>query len=279
MFPEQWWIVFLTALVFSSLGFKKYVWFMTIGYGVSIGGISFCLLIMSIVKGQFSGWYMVLCLLLMIYGFRLCFVHLLRERRIGATDRKRMDGVEKHVSLTGLTLMWIFDSVMFFAMMSPVFYRLANGTTKTNDGGLFFGLFLVFAGIVVETIAEVQKYLQKIDSPKLPPMQGLYRFSRCPDYFGEIMVWTGVVVTGIKIVTGAQWVILILGYACVFHMMINGAKRIEMQQMKRFSGNSEYMEYVESTPVLVPFLPIYHLVKRDTKKKTKRTIKNKEVIS
>ncbi len=279
MFPEQWWIVFLTALVFNALGFKKYVWFMTIGYGVSIGGISFCLLIMSIVKGQFSAWYMVLCLLLMIYGFRLCIVHLLRERRITATDRKRMDNVEKHVSVTGLTLMWIIDSVMYYAMMSPVFYRLSNGSTKMNDGVMFIGLILVFAGIIIETMAEVQRYLQKIDSPKLPPMQGLYKVSRCPDYFGEIMVWTGVVITGLKIVTGAQWVILILGYACMLYMMINGAKRIEMQQMKRFGGNKEYTEYVDKTPVLVPFLPIYHLVKRDTKKKIKRTIKNKEVIS
>ncbi|MCR5823475.1 MAG: DUF1295 domain-containing protein [Lachnospiraceae bacterium] len=268
MFPAQWWIILLVALVFNSVGFKKYVWFMTIGYGISIGGISFCLIIMSIVKGQFDPIYMILCLLLMAYGFRLCCVHLLREMRNTPDNKKLLDNVEKKVSLSGLVGMWLIDSLMFYMMMSPVFFRLANEKTGENEAGMYIGIVFVVAGIAIEVVSEVQKYLQKKENPGLPATKGLFKISRCPDYFGEILVWTGVFVTGIRTTAGFQWIVALLGYAIVVYMMTNGAKRIELQQMKFYGRDPRYLEYVNKTPVLVPFIPIYHLVKTEKKIKT-----------
>ena len=42
----------VVALVFSSIGFKKYVWFISIGYGLSVAGIGAALLIAG--RGQLS---------------------------------------------------------------------------------------------------------------------------------------------------------------------------------------------------------------------------------
>lgn len=38
-------ILFLVALVISAIGFKKFVWFISLGYGFSIAGIGVALLI------------------------------------------------------------------------------------------------------------------------------------------------------------------------------------------------------------------------------------------
>ncbi len=268
MFPAQWWIILLVALVLNSVGFKKYVWFMTVGYGLTVGGISLCLIVMSITQKAFSGWYLVLCLLLMLYGFRLVCVLLLREKRNTPENRKVLGNMEKQVSLAGLTTMWILDSLTFFAMMSPVFYRLANGKTREMSAGLVIGVLLIAGGIAIEVVAEVQKYLSKKDNPGLPVTTGLYKYSRCPDYFGEIVVWTGVFITGIKTNMGSQWLMVLFGFAAVMYFMTNGAKRIEIQQIKYFGKNAEYMEYMNKTPVLIPFIPIYHLVKSERIKKT-----------
>jgi steroid 5-alpha reductase family enzyme len=274
MFPAQWWIILLVALVLNSVGFKKYVWFMTIGYGLSIGGISLCLLVMSITKNQFSGWYLALCLLLMIYGFRLACVLLLREKRSTPEKKKNVGNASKSVSVTGLITMWLLDSVAFFAMMSPVFYRLANGKTGVNGADTYIGITFVALGIVIEVISEYQKYVQKHENPGLPAMRGIYRYSRCPDYFGEILVWTGVFVSGLKTNQGAQWLIALIGYASIIYLMANGAKRIEAQQLRYFGNDSRYMEYVSKTPVLIPFLPVYHLVK--TEKPEKKNLKTEK---
>ncbi len=268
MFPAQWWIILLVALVFNSVGFKKYVWFMTIGYGLSIGGISLCLIVMSIVKGTFNGWYLVICLLLILYGFRLAAMLLLREIRVTPAGRKMVGDVEKKVSPAGLFMMWILDSVIYYAMMSPVFFRYANGMTRENGGDTVIGVVFMALGIAIEVVAEYQKFVQKKENPKMPTMKGIYKFSRCPDYFGEILVWTGVFVTGIKTIAGWQWIVAILGYAAVIYMMTNGARRIEQQQMKIYGRKKEYLDYVNSTPVMIPFVPIYHLVKVEKKAKT-----------
>ena len=72
-------------------------------------------------------------------------------------------------------------------------------------------------------------------------------------------------ITGIKTNAGAQWLMALFGYAAVMYFMTNGARRIEIQY---FGKNAEYMEYMNKTPVLIPFIPIYHLVKSERIKKT-----------
>ena len=44
VFPKTVWLVIAAALLISSIGFKKYVWFISLGYGFSIAGIGILLL-------------------------------------------------------------------------------------------------------------------------------------------------------------------------------------------------------------------------------------------
>ena len=44
VFPKAVWLVIAAALLISSIGFKKYVWFISLGYGFSIAGIGILLL-------------------------------------------------------------------------------------------------------------------------------------------------------------------------------------------------------------------------------------------
>ena len=40
-----------------------------------------------------------------------------------------------------------------------------------------------------------------------------------------------------------------------------GAQRLEKRQNKNYGSLPEYQAYVKKTPILVPFIPVYHLVK------------------
>ena len=42
----------------------------------------------------------------------------------------------------------------------------------------------------------------------------------------------------------------------------NGAQRLEKRQMARYGENEEYNTYANKTPIIIPFLPIYHLNKK-----------------
>ena len=62
-------------------------------------------------------------------------------------------------------------------------------------------------GICIEALADKQKSDAKKKNPNKPAMTGLYKYSRCPNYFGEILFWTGAIVSGIGALKGWQWLI------------------------------------------------------------------------
>ena len=92
--------------------------------------------------------------------------------------------------------------------------------------------------------------------------EGLYKMVRCPNYFGEILFWTGVLVGGLSALQGAgQWLMGILSYIAIVFIMFNGAQRLEKRQLSRYGNNPEYKAYAEKTPIILPLIPIYHLNK------------------
>ena len=100
--------------------------------------------------------------------------------------------------------------------------------------------------------------------------KNLYKMCRCPNYFGEIVFWTGVFISGVQTFNGAgQWIMASVGYICIVYIMFNSAQRLERRQEKRYGAIPEYRQYADHTPILIPLLPIYHIdkkVKKELKK-------------
>lgn len=261
MFPSQWWLILAVALALNSVGFKKYVWFKTIGYGLSVGGMALAIGVMAIVRGRSSAGFMILCIALLIYGFRLAATLLLRERRSFLINGPLSAENYKHISLTATTILWLLDSILYCSLMAPVFYRLSDLTALGDEASLYIGMCVTISGVVIEIMADYQRTEQRKTNSSLPATEGLYSMCRCPDYFGEILVWTGVFITGVTVYTVSQFIFALIGYLIILYMMINGAKRMEIQQIKCFGKNKTYIEYANKTPILIPLVPLYHLVK------------------
>ena len=125
------------------------------------------------------------------------------------------------------------------------------------------GVVISLAGIIIEASADRQKSQQKKERPDMVATKGLYKIVRCPNYFGEITFWTGVFIGGISTYsTPGQWITASLAYIAIVYIMFNGAQRLEKRQMKRYGDNKEYKTYADKTPIIIPFLPIYHLNKK-----------------
>ena len=93
--------------------------------------------------------------------------------------------------------------------------------------------------------------------------KGLYKIVRCPNYFGEILFWTGVFVSGITAYRRVgQWIMAILALIAIVYIMFNGAQRLEKRQNERYGNDPAYREYVNKTPIILPLIPIYHLNKK-----------------
>ncbi len=258
-------LFFVVSLVLCAVGFYKYVYFMSIGYGLSVAGIGVTMAILCLLgKLPASPLHYVFFALFVIYGIRLSGFLLIREMKSVAYQKtlKEASGDEKSMPIFVKIAIWICVSALYVTQTSAVFFRLYNGGEVTAC--LYVGIVISVLGILLEACADQQKSAQKKKRPDMVATKGLYKIVRCPNYFGEIIFWTGVFVSSLDILQGVgQWIMVIFAYICIVFIMFNGAQRLEKRQMARYKNNAEYQQYVNKTPILIPLLPIYHLNKQE----------------
>ena len=104
---------------------------------------------------------------------------------------------------------WITCAALYVTQVLPVFYRLHN--QKGTDSLTIIGVIIMVVGLILETVADLQKNSQKKKNPNRFCDKGLYRIVRCPNYLGEMIFWTGVLVSGINVLNGVgQWILALL---------------------------------------------------------------------
>ena len=262
-------ILLIVCAVACAVGFYKFVYFLSIGYGFAVAAGGLATLIMYLVNPTAAPlWIMLVqCALFIAYGARLSGFLLVRElksitfRKTDVAKDTLNKNSEKKMPIFVLATIWVSVAILYTAQVSPMLFRYTNASADVVIPVIGFAVSVF--GLVLESIADNQKSAQKKARPDMVATQGLYKLCRCPNYFGEILFWTGVFISGLTTYAGAgQWITAVLAYVCIVYIMFNGAQRLEKRQMARYSGNAEYTAYADKTPIIIPFLPVYHLNKK-----------------
>ena len=257
--PLNFWILFGICMLVSSIGFKNYVWFISLGYGFSIAAQGVAMLILygqSLTLGT-----IITCVLFILYGLRLGGYLAIREFG-GSAYKKNMKGEIKDgktVPFGVKIAIWTSCAVLYVTQVSGVFYRLLNAAQ--DNALVFIGAVVMLLGVSLETAADIQKNNAKKINPRRFVDTGLYRIVRCPNYLGEMIFWTGVLISGIGAVRGWQWIVVAIGYIGIIFVMFSGARRLEVRQNKNYGNDPEYQKYVKTVPILLPFIPLYSVEK------------------
>ena len=257
--PLNFWILFGICMLVSSIGFKNYVWFISLGYGFSIAAQGVAMLIMY-GQGLTLGT-IITCVLFILYGLRLGGYLAIREFG-GSAYKKNMKGEIKDgktVPFGVKVAIWTTCAVLYVTQVSGVFYRLLNAAQ--DNVFVFIGAAVMLMGVSLETAADIQKNNAKKINPRRFVDTGLYRIVRCPNYLGEMIFWTGVLISGIGAVSGWQWLVVAIGYIGIIFVMFSGARRLEIRQNKNYGADPEYQKYVKTVPILLPFIPLYSVEK------------------
>ena len=257
--PATIWLLFAAAMIISSIGFKNYVWFISLGYGFSIAGEG--LLMMLLYREGLSVGTIICCVLFILYGLRLGGYLAFRELK-SSSYKKNMTGEIKDgktVPFGVKIAIWVTCALLYATQVSAVFYRLLNNSG--SNVWTFIGAAVMLFGVSFETVADIQKNAAKKVNSKRFVDTGLYRIVRCPNYLGEMTFWTGVVISGIGAVSGWQWLVVAIGYIGIIFVMFSGARRLELRQNKNYGNDPEYQEYVKTVPIMVPFIPLYSVEK------------------
>lgn len=256
----QFLVLCLVALAVSSIGFHKFVWFISLGYGFSMAAIGVALLVMF--AGQADPASLALCVMVVLYGLRLGCYLLVRERRSKAYNKVMKTQVNDGSGLSKplQVVIWVACALLYSCEASPALWRLSNG--MGTDACAVVGAVIMASGIVLESAADLQKTMQKRKNPHRFCDKGLYSFVRCPNYLGEVLCWTGMFVSGITAYASPlQWVSAVVGWVCIVYIMFGGARRLEIRQNKNYGSDPEYRAYVAKTPILLPFVPLYSVEK------------------
>lgn len=253
-------ILFLVATLISSIGFKKFVWFISIGYGFSIAGIGVALIVMFSKTLTIST--AIMSVMLIVYGFRLGGYLLIREMKSTSYQTTMKNDIKdgSDTKLFPKICVWLSCALLYVLEACPVYFRLNNGTK--DDGFAIAGTIIMILGIVLESASDLTKNRFKKKNPKRFCDVGLFKIVRCPNYLGEVFTWTGVLISGIGSYNNAiQWICAIAGWACIVYIMFGGARRLEIRQNKNYGSDPEYQAYVKKTPILLPLIPLYSVEK------------------
>jgi len=193
----------------------------------------------------------IIILLVLTWSIRLTFNWAGSWRGLGHEDWRYHDLRHKAgrwfwlVELAGIEMM---PALVIFAGCLPLYPAMIAGS-----GG--FGLLDVVAAgvtggaITIETVADRQLRAYTANQTRRVMEQGLWAYSRHPNYFGEIMFWWGLYLFGLAADPSLWWTVI--GPVAVTVLFITvSIPLMEQRNLKRRTG---YAEYQQRTPVLVPW--------------------------
>ena len=194
----------------------------------------------------------VVAILVTIWGLRLATHIALRSR--GKKPDPRYQEITKkwkgNYWLRAYLSIFLTQGLLMLAVAAPIFF--ASGQPLYDWKILIYiGALIWIIGFVIEAIADQQLavYLKNKKRPKLLN-KGLWKYSRHPNYFGELTQWWGIGVIALSAERGYLGLIgpLLITYLIVF---VSGIPPIE----KRRSKDAVYRKYQKTTSPLIPWPP------------------------
>ncbi len=188
--------------------------------------------------------------MVVVWAVRLGSFLFLRIRRAGKDerfDRIKTDRLRFFMTWT-LQGLWVLLTL-------ACALAIITGTERQPIGWVaIVGILVWVFGFAVEVVADRQKSVFKRDPANEGRFitSGLWAWSRHPNYFGEIVLWTGIAIIALPVLSGWRWATLI-SPVFVFLLLtrISGIPMLEARAEQRWGEEEAFRRYVEETPVLI----------------------------
>ena len=192
--------------------------------------------------------------LVTVWAVRLGSFLFLRIRAAGEDRRFR----EIKQSFGRFLLTWTLQGLWVAFSLAAALVAITS--TLRLDLDLFgvFGAALWLAGFLIEVVADRQKstFNATPENKGKFIQSGLWSWSRHPNYFGEIVLWIGILVIALPVLRGWQWVALISPvFITLLLTRISGIPLLENRADQKWGSEAEYESYKSRTSILVPLPP------------------------
>ncbi|MDD4006280.1 MAG: DUF1295 domain-containing protein [Erysipelotrichia bacterium] len=254
-------VVLFFALTYLIAEKKKNYGYIDIVWGASfVVNAWSTILISSLVKNAWPSIpAIVITIAVTIWGMRLS--SYLFKRNWNRPEDYRY--VKMRENLVGrkyprlLAFLKIFMSQAFLSILvSTVIIVTLNGTIYANDwlvyGFTIAGAVLWIIGFLFESVgdAQLRRFIAKSENRGKIMDQGLWAYTRHPNYFGESLMWFGLSVVGLSVMYGY---IGFVSYILITTLLlfISGVPLLE----KAFKDRPGFAEYASRVSVFIPWFP------------------------
>jgi len=178
----------------------------------------------------------------------------LYKRIVKSGEDKRFREIKK--SLPKFLMTWTLSALWVFLTTVNAITIIALNPQEPLGVFFLLGAILWVLGFAFEAVADRQKkaFSELPENRDKFITQGLWSISRHPNYFGEIVLWTGIAIISLPLLSGWQFVTLI-SPVFVFLLLtkISGLPFLEDKAEKKWGHDKGYVEYKNKTPILIPF--------------------------
>lgn len=153
---------------------------------------------------------------------------------------------------------WTLQALWVILTASAALAIITSTNRVPLDVFFWIGAAIWVFGLTFEAVADAQKSKFKSDPANDGDFinVGLWKWSRHPNYFGEITLWTGIFIIAIPVLTGLAWLVVISPiFVYLLLTRISGINLQEEQAKKRWGDDPAYQKYRRDTPVLFPRPP------------------------
>ena len=191
--------------------------------------------------------------LVTLWGLRLS-LHIYTRNRNKAEDfryKAWRNAWGKYFYLRSYLQVFLLQGVFLLIIISPVI-NAALAPAITINGFTWVGVCCWLVGFYFEAVADRQMTVFKNDPANKGQIiqTGLWKYSRHPNYFGEIMIWWGIFIITIPFANGLYFMVSPLTITLLL-VFVSGIPMLE----KKYEGRADFEAYKKRTSVLIPMAP------------------------
>jgi steroid 5-alpha reductase family enzyme len=192
-------------------------------------------------------------LLVLVWGGRL-IVHI-GARNLGKPEDPRYRQWRQdwgaHAAVRSFLQIFLFQGLLLVIISIPVTFSIISESRPLNLLDLAGGAVWL-TGFLFETVGDRQLAAFKIDPANKGRIMtsGLWKYTRHPNYFGEVTLWWGIYIIALSVPGGWMTIIGPLTIT-VLILWVSGIPLLE----KKYEGNKEFTAYKHRTSAFFPLPP------------------------
>jgi steroid 5-alpha reductase family enzyme len=188
--------------------------------------------------------------LVTVWGMRLASHILIRNSKKAEDERYQKWRREwGWFLLRSYFQVFVLQGVLMYLIALPIVHINSQG--GVGEWWRWVGVVVWGLGFGWEAVADWQlaKFVSDVNNKGKIMQTGLWKYSRHPNYFGEVVLWWGVFILAWG--GSGGWTVVGPLTISTLILFVSGVPLLE----KKYAGRPEYEEYKSRTSVFIPWIP------------------------